>query len=111
MRNEEGKWIESLLKDSTIPAELELFNDLMIRGVLLRPGFKFGSRWRVYDTPVGEAHAPWLVQPMEYAPETWEAACLAVRLSEGVHKSWLCALPQNEKWHYLQMQRWLPGRS
>ena len=110
LRHEEGQWIEHLLNDSSLPVELELFNDLMIRGVLLRPGFKFGSRWRVYDTPVGEAHAPWLVQPMEFAPETWEAACLAVRLSEGVHKSWLCALSQDDKWHYLQMQRWLPGR-
>ena len=111
LREEEGKWINALLSDSKIPSELELFNDLMLRGVLLRPGFKFGSRWRVYDTPVGDAHAPWLVQPVEFAPETWEAACLAVRLSEGVNKSWLCALPWKGKWSFLKMQRWLPGRS
>ena len=83
----------------------------MSRGVLLRPGFKFGSRWRVYETPVGVAHAPWLVQPVDYAPLTWEGACLAVRLSEGVNKTWLCAQYSQNQWHYLHMQRWLPGRN
>jgi hypothetical protein len=111
LRQEEGEWLNVMLNDLELPSELELFNDLMLRGVLIRPGFKFGSRWRVYDTPVGEAHAPWLVQPVELAPVNWEAACLAVRLSEGVNKFWLCALPMNGEWFYLQMQRWLPGRS
>ena len=111
LRQEEGEWMDAMLNDLELPSELELFNDLMLRGVLLRPGFKFGSRWRVYDTPVGESHAPWLVQPVELAPVNWESACLAVRLSEGVHKLWLCALPLSGKWFYLQMQRWQPGRT
>ena len=111
LRQEEGEWMDAMLNDLELPSELELFNDLMLRGVLLRPGFKFGSRWRVYDTPVGESHAPWLVQPVELAPMNWESACLAVRLSEGVHKLWLCALPLSGKWFYLQMQRWQPGRT
>mgnify|MGYP006154356453 CR=1 FL=1 len=111
LREEEGEWFDALLNAMPVPSHLELYDDLMSRGVLLRPGFKFGSRWRVYATPVGDAHAPWLVQPVEYAPETWEAACLAIRLSEGVNKTWLCALHCKNVWHYLQMQRWLPGRT
>ena len=111
LREEEGEWLNVLLNNLEIPIHLELFNDLMSRGVLLRPGFKFGSRWRVYETSVGEAHAPWLVQPVELAPLTWEGACLAVRLSEGVNKTWLCAHHSQNEWYYLRMQRWLPGRN
>ncbi len=111
LREEEGAWLDVLFNGLEVPSELELFSDLMSRGVLLRPGFKFGSRWRVYETPVGDAHAPWLVQPVDYAPLTWEGACLAVRLSEGVNKTWLCAQYSQNQWHYLHMQRWLPGRN
>ena len=111
LRQEEGELLHASLNNLDVPKNLQLYSDLMSRGVLLRPGFKFGSRWRVYETPVGEAHAPWLVQPVEFAPSTWEGACLAVRLSEGVNKSWLCALQSQGNWFYLHMQRWLPGRN
>tara|TARA_Y100000766_G_scaffold283863_1_gene300692 strand:- start:20325 stop:21437 length:1113 start_codon:yes stop_codon:yes gene_type:complete len=111
LRQEEGELLHLLFNNLDIPSELQLYSDLMSRGVLLRPGFKFGSKWRVYETSVGDAHAPWLVQPVELAPHTWEGACLAVRLSEGVNKTWLCALHSDDEWHYLHMQRWLPGRN
>jgi len=111
LRQEEGQLVQSSIDELRPSAQHNLYVDLVERGVLLRPGFKYGSRWRVYDTPVGEAHAPWLIQPHEDAPQTWETACLAVRLSEGVHKMWLCALPFKDSWFYLHMQRWLPGRN
>ena len=111
LRHEEGMLLDTYLAGSKLDPSLHLFSDLVNRGVLLRPGFKYGSRWRVYDTPVSVAHAPWLIQPYVNAPQTWEAACLAVRLSEGVHKMWLCAMPYGEGWFYLHMQRWLPGRT
>ena len=111
LRHEEGQLVHASISGEELESSLELYTDLVGRGVLLRPGFKYGSRWRVYDTPVGKAHAPWLIQPHDDAPRTWEAACLAVRLSEGVHKMWLCALPFKDSWFYLHMQRWLPGRN
>ena len=110
LRREEGIYLESKLSHTILPDEYHLYGDLMSRGVVLRPGFKYGSMWRVYETSVGEGHAPWLIQPAHRAPLNWEGSCLAVRLSEGVNKLWVCALFYQEKWFYLQVQRWLPGR-
>lgn len=110
LRQEEGEWLHALVHSKTVPLELELYSYLMSLGLLLRPGFKYGCRWRAYDGSVGEAHAPWLIQPHRFAPSTWDSACLAVRLAEGVHKEWLCAIRAEGEWHCLQMKRWQPGR-
>ncbi|MBT61066.1 MAG: hypothetical protein CMA63_05895 [Euryarchaeota archaeon] len=110
LRYEEGVFLESLLESKAIPSSLRLYDYLMGLGLLLRPGFKYGCRWRAYDGSVGEAHAPWLIQPHHAAPQTWDAACLAVRLAEGVHKQWLCAIQSDDSWFCLQMKRWQPGR-
>ena len=110
LRNEEGLWLSSKLGETSMPHHLSLYSDLMARGVVLRPGFKFGSQWRIYDAAVGEAHAPWLLLPSERAPVNWNGACLSVRLAEGVHKVWVCAFENGSTYRYLKMQRWLPGR-
>ena len=110
LRAEEGRWLSCLISEEPIGNDLALYNDLMNRGVVLRPGFKYGSQWRIYDAAVGDTHAPWLLLPVEQAPITWNAACLSVRLAEGVHKSWVCAFEIEKQWSYLQVQRWLPGR-
>lgn len=68
-----------------------LFAALVEAGLLLRPGFKYGCRWRAYEDDIEVAHAPWLIQPRSEAPANWEEVCLAVRLAEGVNKRWLCA--------------------
>ena len=82
-----------------------LFAQLCDAGLLLRPGFKYGCRWRVYERGIEVEHAPWLVQPVQEAPTNWEEVCLAVRLAEGVHKRWLCALPQHGQYSYLNIKR------
>ena len=86
-----------------------LFGELNSRGLLLRPGFKYGCRWRVYSTPIDEEHAPWLMQLQADAPEDWEGVCLAVRLAEGVNKGWVVALDLSG-WKFLMFRRHLPGR-
>ena len=88
-----------------------LFAHLMAKGLIIRPGFKFGCRWRVYDGAVEKSHAPWLVQTESDAPSTWEGVCLSVRLAEGVHKSWVCIIGQQDTWNCLQIKRWLPGKN
>ena len=110
LRAEEGQWLQAKLTGLDVDEHLRLYDDLMHRGVVLRPGFKYGTQWRIYDSAVGEAHAPWLLLPVESAPQTWYAACLSVRLAEGVHKAWICASNDRSGWSYLQVQRWLPGR-
>ena len=80
---------------------------LIEQGLMLRPGFKYGSLWRAYERPIGEEHAPWLIQPVELAPLTWDGVCLAARLAEGVHKTWLCAFPNPDEngWRTLSIAR------
>ena len=82
-------------------------SDLLSRGLAVRPGFKYGTRWRVYAGLVGGEHAPWLVVPLDEAPMNWGEACLAARLAAGVNKHWLCALEPlgNSGWRYLALER------
>ena len=53
---------------------------LLDRGLLVRPGFKFGCEWRAYDLDMDATHAPWLIQPNWRSPVIWEGVCLAARL-------------------------------
>jgi len=82
-----------------------LYGALANAGMILRPGFKYGCRWRAYATSLEIEHAPWLIQPLSEAPKTWDEVCLAVRLAEGVNKHWLCAMPEEESFSYLNIKR------
>ena len=108
LRDEEIKWVKSKLQDNSDKSDL--FSYLVDSGCILRPGFKYGCKWRVYDDEVSKSHAPWLLQPFSEAPESWEKICLAVRLAEGVHKKWVCGFFNSDKWKFLNIKRWLPGR-
>jgi hypothetical protein len=85
LRNEEHNFL--LNHDD----DIGLYGALIEQGLLLRPGFKYGCRWRGYEESIEAAHAPWLIQPLDEAPTNWEEVCLAVRLAEGVNKRWICA--------------------
>tara|TARA_B100000614_G_scaffold261482_1_gene291222 strand:+ start:954 stop:2093 length:1140 start_codon:yes stop_codon:yes gene_type:complete len=112
LRKEEDRYIQQILANEEEPtSDSLLMDDLLNRGLLLRPGFKYGCRWRVYDGDLNESHAPWLVQPMIESATTWEGVCLSVRLAEGVHKQWVCAINDGDNWKYLRIQRWLPGKN
>ncbi len=82
-----------------------LYAVLVEKGLLLRPGFKYGCRWRAYEKAIEHEHAPWLIQPKEEAPKTWEEVCLSVRLAEGVNKRWLCAFPNDTSYSFLNIKR------
>ena len=108
LRIEEINWLNSKLNNNSDKSEL--FSYLVDIGCSLRPGFKYGCRWRVYDDDVSNSHAPWLLEPYNEAPESWEKLCLAVRLAEGVHKKWVCGFHNNDGWEFLNIKRWLPGK-
>ena len=110
LRNEEGEWLENMIKGEEISRNSQLYDNLISRGLILRPGFKFGSKWRVYDDEVSKSHAPWLVQTEDEVAKTWENACLSIRLAEGVHKKWVCALEKDSSWKFMQVERWSPGK-
>ena len=104
LRNDELNWINGVENQVT-----DLFGELNSRGLLMRPGFKYGCRWRVYSTPVDVDHAPWLLQMEQDSPRNWEGVSLSVRLAEGVHKGWVIALKRDD-WNFLLIRRHLPGR-
>lgn len=103
-RSDEKNWLNN--EDDEVS---ELFSELNSRGLLVRPGFKYGCRWRVYSTPIEEDHAPWLMQMVEDVSTNWEGVCLSVRLAEGVNKNWVIAFKTTE-WNFIQFRRHLPGR-
>ena len=82
-----------------------ILSDLLKRGLVIRPGFKYGTRWRCYDKPLGEDHAPFLVILPEDAPKDWAGACLASRLASGVNKIWLHPISHGDSWNYLAIKR------
>ncbi len=110
LRFEESRWLENMIKNDEHSDEIKLFDNLVNRGLILRPGFKFGSKWRVYDDEVSLSHAPWLIQTKFEVARTWENVCLSVRLAEGVHKKWVYALNNGTSWKFVQLERWSPGR-
>lgn len=84
-----------------------LYADLIHRGIMLRPGFKFGCCWRGYSMPMEDEHAPYLIPDIDLLPHNYEALCLSLRLSEGVNKEWI--LPyrnEHERWNYMTLSRW-----
>lgn len=109
LREEEISWVKSKLNNDNDDNH-DLFSYLTDSGCILRPGFKYGCKWRVYDDEVSNSHAPWLLQPYSDAPQSWEKLCLSVRLAEGVHKKWVCGFYHAENWQFLNIKRWLPGR-
>ncbi len=106
----EGAWLEddevALLCESSGHAEsVALLKAVLARGLLPRSGFKYGTRWRLYESEIGERHAEWLLQPYWLAPRDWGQACLAARLANGVHKTWLCGLRIEDSWRFLAITR------
>ena len=77
---------------------------LLDRGLLVRPGFKFGCEWRAYDLDMDATHAPWLIQPNWRSPVVWEGVCLAARLAAGVNKTWVTAF-RIDGWRFLSVNR------
>ncbi len=104
LRQDELDWINGVENPVT-----DLFGELNSRGLLMRPGFKYGCRWRVYTTKIEAGHAPYLMQMEHDSPSDWEGVCLSVRLAEGVNKSWVIAIDRGG-WKFLRISRHLPGR-
>lgn len=75
---------------------LALYRHLRGRGLLPKTGFKFGTHFRVYDKPMGQGHAPWLVHALPAGYEgTWPELARAVRLAHGVRKQlWLARVSE-----------------
>ena len=83
----------------------KILSDLLNRGLVIRPGFKYGTRWRCYDKPLGEDHAPFLVVLPEDAPRDWAGAGPLIQLCTRVNKIWLHPVGKGNSWNYLAITR------
>jgi tRNA-intron endonuclease len=67
---------------------------LRARGAVPKSGFKFGTDLRAYRSAPDDGHAEWLVHcATDGEPLPWSALSRGVRLSHGVRKRFLVALP------------------
>ena len=105
LRDEEFEIISQYGEDNQ-----SLLNLLHSHGLTVRSGFRYGTKWRLYEKSVEHSHAPWLMDIEGEAPENFRSLCLLVRLAEGVHKRWVYARFLNGVWQFLSFRRWLPGR-
>lgn len=108
--NTEKEWLENYLQGSEHTGNAYLLNELLERGLLARPGFKYGCKWRVYDDDISKVHAPWLMSIESEMPRSWEEACLRARLSAGVNKKWVCIQHNPDGASFLSIERVLLGR-
>ncbi|MDP6011341.1 MAG: hypothetical protein QF707_06075, partial [Candidatus Poseidoniaceae archaeon] len=106
----ETDWLEALLRGEIPTGDAALLDGLLERGLLARPGFKYGCRWRVYDGKMAAVHAPWLVSTENENPRSWNEACLRARLAAGVNKLWTAIAIDGEESIFLSMERILLGR-
>jgi tRNA-intron endonuclease len=66
-------------------------------GAVPKSGFKFGTDLRAYRSAPDDGHAEWLVHcAADGEPLPWSALSRGVRLSHGVRKKFLVALPGPE---------------
>ena len=105
---DEMNWLESKIQSGN--DRESLFDNLVDRGLILRSGFKYGCKWRVYNDTIQSCHAPWLVEPVETSATNWQGVCLSVRLAAGVHKLWVCAKHYSGNWKFLSISRWTSGK-
>jgi hypothetical protein len=108
--NTEKEWLENYLQWTGHAGDAYLLNELLERGLLARPGFKYGCKWRVYDDDISKVHAPWLMSIESEIPRSWEEACLRARLSAGVNKKWVCIQQSPDGASFLSIERVLLGR-
>jgi hypothetical protein len=107
---EELHYLNALNDSEDAVADESIYQILVSRGLLVRPGFKYGTKWRVYDQSMKETHADWLIQPPENAPLNLESLCLSVRLAEGVNKLWTQVIKSNEDCKFIGIKRILPDK-
>ena len=83
-----------------------VLDDLHNRGLYIRSGFKFGTRWRAYEDEISSSHAPWLIDTIQDSPVNWTAACLNARLASGVNKRYIVAILSDDgQIKYLEYRR------
>lgn len=86
-------------KEPNFFARYSVFNDLRIRGYIIKTALKFGADFRVYERGVkpGEEHAKWIVFSVyESAGTTWHEFAAKNRVAHSTRKKLLIAIVDDE---------------
>jgi tRNA-intron endonuclease len=102
---EEAK--DALLSDERSRRLYEVYRDLRSRGLVVRPGMKFGADFAVYRYGPGIDHAPYLVVVMEPNARIDPVEIVKTgRLSHSVRKTFTIAYTEGGRVKYI-MFKWL----
>lgn len=87
---------QMLKRQPDLPLRLAVYRFLRSNGYLPKTGFKFGTHFRLYDRPIGQGHAPWLVHAFPVGhQDSWPELARMVRLTHGVRKKlWLARVTE-----------------
>ncbi|MBI2078996.1 MAG: tRNA-intron lyase [Euryarchaeota archaeon] len=87
-----------------IEARRHVFDDLKVRGLVVKTGYKFGAHFRAYESSPESTHAPYLIHVHEGdAALEWPQVARAVRLAHGVRKTFLLASPGAPRPTYVRL--------
>lgn len=96
----EPNYIRNIIKENSGYAKYLVYKDLKDRGYIIKTGFKYGSEFRLYERgkSPGEGHSDYLVKII-HENHNINALDFAsyVRVSQGVKKSLLIAVVDDEK--------------
>ncbi len=92
-------------------AKYKIYKDLKDKGFIVKTGLKFGSDFRVYDTPVSSCetkHSRYLVSLLNSERIKINEITRAVRLAQSVGKTKIFALVKGDEILYFQVRRVKP---
>jgi tRNA-intron endonuclease len=96
--------------EGDLALRLSVYRDLRHSGLIPKTGFKYGTHFRAYEGDPSSTHARYLlhVVPPDFET-TWPELSRAIRLAQGVRKSFLLSWTTNEDLPaYLHLQRIRP---
>jgi len=98
------------LKQPDIDLRFDVYNDLKIRGLIVKTGFKFGTHFRAYSKKPDLTHAEYLVHVItKNYTSIWSNFSRAIRLAHSVNKEIIFAIHySNKKIVYIKLGRLRP---
>lgn len=95
--NKTKQQLLTLLKkqDKQLEQNYRVYQNLRAKGYVLKPGFKFGVPFLMYErgTKPGQAHAPWMVVILETTKKmNWEDFAAKQRIAHTTKKHLMLAL-------------------
>ncbi len=95
--------------EGDLEQRLPVYTSLRKEGLLPKTGFKYGTHFRAYESDPTTTHARYLVHvvPPDFE-SSWPELSRAIRVAQGVRKSFLLGIGEGEPIQYVHLQRVRP---